>query len=107
MINVRRLNHEEIFINPHLIEMIEATPDTVITLTTGKKLVVEDPVCEIVKKIIYYRRQIGNPNFLEANDQSLSEETWRKKCYVAEIAVIQKEGIIDFIKIKVDILSNQ
>ncbi|HEX3047303.1 MAG TPA: flagellar FlbD family protein [Bacillota bacterium] len=70
MITVSRLNHEEILINPHLIEMIEATPDTVITLTSGKKLVVEDPIPEIVKKIILYRRQIGNPGFLEANEQS-------------------------------------
>ncbi|MCL6588485.1 MAG: flagellar FlbD family protein [Firmicutes bacterium] len=75
MISVSRLNHEEIFINPHLIEMIEATPDTVITFTSGKKLVVEDPVPEIVKKIIDYRRRIGNPNFLEAGDQPVLETT--------------------------------
>jgi flagellar protein FlbD len=59
MIAVKRLNDEEIFINPHLIEMIEATPDTVITLTTGKHLVVKDSTADMVDKIIQYRRLIG------------------------------------------------
>lgn len=59
MIRVNRLNDQEILINPHLIEMIEATPDTVITLTTGKKLVVKDGVDEIVARIVSYRQTIN------------------------------------------------
>lgn len=59
MIAVKRLNDEEIYINPHLIEMIEATPDTVVTLTTGKHLVVKDSTAEIVEKIVRYRQKIG------------------------------------------------
>lgn len=59
MIPVNRLNDQQILINPHLIEMIEATPDTVITLTTGKKLVVKDGVDEIVARIIQYRQTIN------------------------------------------------
>ncbi|MGD8399911.1 MAG: flagellar FlbD family protein [Bacillota bacterium] len=65
MIAVKRLNDEEIFINPHLIEMIEATPDTVITLTTGKRLVVKDSTAEMVAKIIQYRRLIGEKSFTD------------------------------------------
>jgi Uncharacterized protein, possibly involved in motility len=37
MIYVTRLNNEEFIINAELIEFIEKTPDTVISLTTGKK----------------------------------------------------------------------
>ncbi|MGE5606133.1 MAG: flagellar FlbD family protein [Bacteroidota bacterium] len=59
MIAVKRLNNQEIWINPHLIESIEATPDTVISLTTGKRLVVKESITEVVAKIIKYRKTIG------------------------------------------------
>ena len=55
MIAINRLNDQEIWINPHLIESIEATPDTVISLTTGRRLVVKESVTEVVAKIIKYR----------------------------------------------------
>jgi flagellar protein FlbD len=59
MINVSRLNGKEYYINPHLVEFIEETPDTVITLTTGKKIVVDDSAAQIVEKILNYRAQIA------------------------------------------------
>lgn len=65
MISIKRLNGEEIYLNPHLIEMIEATPDTVILLTTGKRLVVQDPLTEVVEKIINYRKIIGDRHFTD------------------------------------------
>lgn len=65
MIPVKRLNGEEIYINPHLIEMIEATPDTVILLTTGKRFIVNDPVSEVVAKVINYRKIISDRNFTD------------------------------------------
>ncbi|NLY74783.1 MAG: flagellar FlbD family protein [Firmicutes bacterium] len=65
MISVNRLNKQEIWINPHLVETIEATPDTVISLTTGKRLVVKEPVEVVVEKIIQYRRKIGLQVFTE------------------------------------------
>ncbi len=58
MIKVSRLNNSEFMINCELIEFIEETPDTVITLTTGKKFVVKDSMDEILKKIIEYRNNI-------------------------------------------------
>jgi flagellar protein FlbD len=70
MIKVSRLNNEEIFVNPHLIETIEATPDSVITLTTGKKLIVKENVPELIKQIIGYRQTIAGKNFSDANDRS-------------------------------------
>lgn len=66
MISVKRLNNQELWINPHLIETIEATPDTMISLTTGKRLVVKETIVEVVAKIIQYRKTIGN-KFAEFN----------------------------------------
>jgi flagellar protein FlbD len=59
MIEVRRLNDSAIIINSDLIEFIEATPDTLISLTSGKKIVVKNSVDEIVKRVIQYRRSIN------------------------------------------------
>lgn len=58
MIQVKRLNSQTAYINSDLIEIIEETPDTVITLTTGKKFVVEESAQQIVKKIIEFKRKI-------------------------------------------------
>lgn len=59
MIKVSRFKScEEIIINAELIETIEETPDTVITLTSGKKLIVEEPMDDIVRKVMEYRRAI-------------------------------------------------
>ena len=45
--------------NAELIESIEETPDTVITLTTGKKMIVEEGLNEVMRKIIEFRREIN------------------------------------------------
>lgn len=59
MIKVSRLNNTEFMINCELIEFIEETPDTVITLTTGKKFVVKDSIDELLKKVIEYKNNIN------------------------------------------------
>jgi flagellar protein FlbD len=56
MISLTRLNGEPITINLNLIETLEETPDTVITLTTGKKLVVREKVQHIVEEIIRFKK---------------------------------------------------
>ena len=61
MIALRRLNNEAILVNPDLIESLEATPDTVVTLTSGKKLLVRDSMDEIREKIIEFKRRIHGP----------------------------------------------
>lgn len=58
MIKVTRLNGKEFILNAELIELVESTPDTVITLTSGKKMVVSEPVDEIVKRVMQYRSNI-------------------------------------------------
>ena len=56
MITLHRLHHQEFVLNADLIETIEATPDTLVTLTDGKKLLVLDGIQEIVDKVITYRK---------------------------------------------------
>ena len=58
MIQVSRLNGESYYVNSNLIKTIEETPNTVITLTTEKKLIVKEKVTEIINKIIAYNQKI-------------------------------------------------
>ncbi len=62
MILVTRLNHTPIVINPDLIVFIEETPDTILTLSNGEKIVVQEKVGEVIKKVIEFRRSIFNPS---------------------------------------------
>lgn len=58
MIAVTRLKGSTVIINAELIEMIEETPDTVITLTSGKKYIVSETGQEIIDLVINYKRKI-------------------------------------------------
>jgi len=55
MIKLTRFNGNEFFVNVDLMEFIESTPDTMITLTTGKKLIVKEAVDEVVEKVIDFK----------------------------------------------------
>jgi flagellar protein FlbD len=61
MIQLTRINHQAITVNSDLIEHVEATPDTVLALTTGQKLMVLESPGEIVKRVIEFRRRISAP----------------------------------------------
>jgi flagellar protein FlbD len=58
MIRLTRLNQVEVALNSDLIEHIEVTPDTVITLTNGQILRVLEPVDEVIRRIVEFRRLI-------------------------------------------------
>jgi len=58
MIALRRLNNEIVMVNPDLIEFLESTPDTVITLTSGNKFIVRDSMDDVREKIIEFKRRI-------------------------------------------------
>lgn len=60
MIRVTRMNGVEFVINAELVEFVESTPDTVITLTTGKKFVLKDSLDDVVDKVIAYRKAVGS-----------------------------------------------
>jgi flagellar protein FlbD len=58
MIHVTRINHVPTVLNSDLIEHVETTPDTVISLTTGHKFVVLESADEVVRRVIAFRREI-------------------------------------------------
>jgi len=59
MISLTRLNGKPLVVNAELIELIERTPDTILTLTTGRKIMVQEDVAEVVEKAKEYRREVG------------------------------------------------
>jgi flagellar protein FlbD len=58
MVRLTRLNHAPIVLNSDLIEHIDSTPDTVITLTTGQILRVQETAGEVVERIVEFRKRI-------------------------------------------------
>ncbi len=58
MISLTRLNHVPLMINSDLIEHVEVTPDTVVTLTTGHTFMVRESAAEILERVIAFRRAI-------------------------------------------------
>jgi flagellar protein FlbD len=58
MIQLTRLNHVPFYLNPDLIEHMEITPDTIITLTTGQKFIVLESPEQVVDRLVHFRRKI-------------------------------------------------
>ena len=72
MIRLHRLGHrdaEPVHLNPDLILMVEATPDTVVTLSTHKKLIVAETPEEIAALVLEFRRRAtSRPQVLRGSD---------------------------------------
>jgi flagellar protein FlbD len=58
MIEVSRLNGSIYFLNPDMILTLEATPDTVITLTSGEKLMVRESPADLIDRFVAFKRRI-------------------------------------------------
>jgi len=58
MIHLTRINHASVVLNSDLIEHIDTTPDTVIALTTGQKIVVLESADEVIRRVIEFRRRV-------------------------------------------------
>ena len=58
MIQLTRINQQRLVLNSDLIEQIESTPDTVITMTNGQKLVVVENAETVIERIVAFRRSI-------------------------------------------------
>ncbi|MCS6801702.1 MAG: flagellar FlbD family protein [Chloroflexota bacterium] len=58
MIKLTRLDGSHIYVNAELIEFLEETPDTVVSLTTGRKLVVRETADDVSERIIALERRI-------------------------------------------------
>jgi flagellar protein FlbD len=79
MIRLTRINRVPLILNSDLIEHVEATPDTVITLTSGQKLVVLESAEEVIDKVIEFRRAIAHPPGLTVSPEAAWEKAaWEK-----------------------------
>lgn len=63
MIEVTRINGTKLLINDDLIELVEETPDTVISFTTGRKLIVKESRQELKSLVKSYKRDIMTTRF--------------------------------------------
>ncbi len=74
MIELTRLNGEKITLNAELIETVESRPDTLITLTTGNRIMVKEKAPDVISRTLEYRRSV---NMLSRDDikKIIAEET--------------------------------
>lgn len=61
VILLTRSNGARFHLNPELIQTVETTPDTVITLINGKKIIVRDTAAEVAERFVEYRRKTLQP----------------------------------------------
>ena len=57
MIRVTRLDNRELVVNADHVEFVESTPETIISLTSGRKVVVKETVDEVVRRVIEFRQR--------------------------------------------------
>jgi len=74
MIPLTRFNVSVFVLNADLIETVESTPDTVITLVTGKRYVVRESVDEIIEKILDFRKKSGGVKIMISRVDKETEE---------------------------------
>jgi len=67
MLRLTRLDGRVIVINSDLIEFVESTPDTLISLTTGKKIMVRETDEQIIYKVAAFRRMCNPLTEHESN----------------------------------------
>ncbi len=67
MIELHKLDNTTILLNFDQIESIEQAPDTIITLSNGKKIIVKDNAKEIIKKIINFKLKSVQEKFKNIN----------------------------------------
>lgn len=70
MIEVTRLNETKLLINAEQIETVEETPDTVITLLSGKKIIVKESRQEIQNLVILYKNKIFSQSLMFREPQA-------------------------------------
>jgi flagellar protein FlbD len=71
MIRLTRLNHAPMVLNSDLIEHIDVTPDTVITLTNGQILRVLESADEVVERSVEFRRRILDRDWRSESGQTI------------------------------------
>ena len=58
MIQLTRLNNHPLVVNSDLIKFVEQSPDTVITLLSGEKIVVRESAPDVVDRVVQFRRSV-------------------------------------------------
>jgi flagellar protein FlbD len=61
VIRITRLNGSELLVNAEMIEFVEASPDTIISLLSGKKIIVGESIETVVARVIAYKRDCNTP----------------------------------------------
>lgn len=85
MIWLTRLNRVPFVVNAELISHMEVTPDTVIFLTDGQKIVVLEQADEVIDKVTQYRRSIlRGPLYRKASDQTAVQRNGRVESHGGE-----------------------
>jgi flagellar protein FlbD len=71
MIMLTRFDNSVFVVNCDIIQYVEKTPDTIITLTTGDKLIVRESAEEVIEKVIKFKRSIfQHPSILKVDDST-------------------------------------
>jgi flagellar protein FlbD len=58
MIEVTRLNGNSMLLNSDLVKTAEVSPDTMLTLITGEKLIVRETCAEVLERVLDYRAKL-------------------------------------------------
>jgi flagellar protein FlbD len=61
MIQLTRLNHEPFYLNPDLIQEMETTPDTVLTLASGARIVVQEAPEKVIDEVVAFKKRVFSP----------------------------------------------
>ncbi len=72
MITVTRLNDTKLVVNSDLIEFVEAIPDTIISLTTGKKIMVKESTSLIIQLVTEFRNKISSIRVESSDTENIS-----------------------------------
>lgn len=73
MVRLTKLNGSVIVVNADLVEFLEETPDCLIAMTTGRKLMVREPLAEVVERLREYRRSVPGPHAVPAGGEDIGK----------------------------------
>jgi len=93
VIRLTRLNQVPLVINSDLIEHVEITPDTVIALTTGQKILVLETADEVIERVVRFRRSVlaGLPMGLPVSQAVVSPPHLRAPARATDAAPAEEE----------------
>jgi len=63
MIKLTRLNDSKLVINAEMIEFVEAIPDTIVSLVSGKKIMVNESVDQVIQQVVEFKKSCNQPLF--------------------------------------------